>query len=197
MEIVFSILWLNLQEKAILAFWRSNRSVSITVGKDSSMDALLTAIVLWLSANSNLPATFEHPAIKFVPPSQMATLRYKTLISPQQRTSIPVNKNLSQLGNMRKVVAIYDNRRKIIYLSNKWTGRTAADISVIVHEMVHHLQYAAGVQYECPSEREKLAYEAQAKWLALFGHSLESEFQIDRLTMLVTTSCALGILEPR
>jgi len=29
------------------------------------MEALLTAIVVWLSANYNLPASFEHPRIEF------------------------------------------------------------------------------------------------------------------------------------
>ena len=41
------------------------------------MDALLTAIVIWLSANYGLPATFDHPRIERVPSIEMATLRYK------------------------------------------------------------------------------------------------------------------------
>lgn len=155
------------------------------------MDALLTAVALWLSANFNLPASLEHPAIKFVQPSQMAILRYETLAPFQKRTGAVI-----KFENTRKLVALYDNRNKIIYLSDRWTGRTVADTSVIVHEMVHHLQHVAGLQFSCPAEREKLAYEAQAKWLALFGRNLESEFQIDRLTTVLTTSCAIGMNGP-
>jgi hypothetical protein len=33
----------------------------------------------------------------------------------------------------------------------------------------------AGAAYQCPAEREKLAYEAQDKWLGLFGRNLEAE----------------------
>jgi len=33
----------------------------------------------------------------------------------------------------------------------------------------------AGAAYHCPAEREKLAYEAQDKWLHLFGRNLEAE----------------------
>jgi hypothetical protein len=33
----------------------------------------------------------------------------------------------------------------------------------------------AGTAYECPAEREKLAYEAQDNWLHLFGRNLEAE----------------------
>ena len=41
------------------------------------MDALLTAIVIWISANYPLPATFEHPRIERVASIEMAGLRYK------------------------------------------------------------------------------------------------------------------------
>jgi hypothetical protein len=36
-----------------------------------------------------------------------------------------------------------------------------------------------GLKHECPQEREKLAYEAQDRWLHLFGHSLETDFELD------------------
>jgi len=35
----------------------------------------------------------------------------------------------------------------------------------------------------------RLAYEAQAKWLAQAGLSLEREFEVDRFTILVRASC--------
>jgi len=45
------------------------------------------------------------------------------------------------------------------------------------------------LKYECPQEREKLAYIAQDRWLALFGHSLESDFHMDAFSLLVKTQC--------
>jgi hypothetical protein len=59
--------------------------------------------------------------------------------------------------------------------------------------MVHHLQNQAGTAYECPTEREKLACEAQDKWLGLFGRNLEAEFEINGLALLVSTSCAMAM----
>ena len=93
----------------------------------------------------------------------------------------------------RDVVALYDDQTKTIYLSDKWTGRTPAELSVLVHEMVHHLQNEAGTTYECPAEREKLAYEVQDKWLGLFGRNLEGEFEINGLALLISTSCAMAM----
>ena len=55
--------------------------------------------------------------------------------------------------------------------------------------MVHHLQNKSGLKYACVGEREKLAYEAQEKWLSLFGQSLEKEFEIDAFTLKMSTTC--------
>jgi hypothetical protein len=89
------------------------------------------------------------------------------------------------------IVALYDDRVRTIYLSSYWDGRAPEDISALVHEMVHHLQNLAGLSYACPAEREKLAYQAQSRFLSLFGQSLESQFGIDPMTLLVRTTCAL------
>ena len=51
----------------------------------------------------------------------------------------------------------------------------------------------AGAAWECPAEREKLAYEALDHWLHLFGRNLEAEFEINGLALLVSTSCAMAI----
>ena len=73
-------------------------------------------------------------------------------------------------------VAVYIDGTEIIYLIEGWTGQTPADLSVLVHEMVHHFQYKLGLKHECPEDREKLAYAAQDRWLHLFGHNLEIGF---------------------
>ena len=52
----------------------------------------------------------------------------------------------------------------------------------------------AGAACECPAERERLAYEAQDKWLQLFGRNLEAEFEINGLALLVSTSCAMAMV---
>jgi hypothetical protein len=78
---------------------------------------------------------------------------------------------------------------RTIYLPSDFTGRTAEDLSVLVHELVHHIQNAAGLRHECPQAREKDAYLAQEQWLAQFKKSLASEFGIDPFTVLVNGLC--------
>jgi hypothetical protein len=55
--------------------------------------------------------------------------------------------------------------------------------------MVHHLQNLAGLKFECPMAREKVAYMAQDQWLKRFGTSLETEFDLDMFTVLISSAC--------
>ena len=148
------------------------------------MNALLTAIALWLSANFGLPATHDLPRVEHVSAIKMADLRYKGLarLEPQP-TGGP-----AQPGK-REVVAVYDDATRTIYLHDGWTADTPAELSVLVHEMVHHLQNIGELKFECPQERERLAYQAQERWLGLFGRDLERDFEIDPFTLLVSTKC--------
>ena len=134
------------------------------------MKELLTAIMLWITANFDLPAVDHHPGIEFAAPGTLAELR-------------PGGSAIDE------VVAIYLDGTGTIYLPRDWEGGTAADLSVLVHEMVHHLQNGAGTRYACPQEREKLAFEVQERWLGMFGTSLIDEFGIDKMTLLLRTKC--------
>lgn len=87
------------------------------------------------------------------------------------------------------MVAIYDNNNRAIILPTGWTSITPAEQSVLVHEMVHHLQHMAQLKFACPQERESVAYKAQAKWLQLFDKTLESEFGLDGFTILANSTC--------
>lgn len=134
---------------------------------------LLGTITLWLAANFDLPPDADLPALASVPDVELVTMRYGAGSGVEP-------------GD---VVAVYDDGAGTIYLAEDWTGRSPADLSVLVHEMVHHLQAAADLRFACPGEREKLAYRAQDAWLGLFGESLESAFGIDAATLLVGTVC--------
>jgi hypothetical protein len=135
--------------------------------------ALLDMVVLWLASNFGLQASFEHPELVLAPPGKLARLRY--------------GEEAEDTGD---VVAVYSGAEQTIYLGESWDGRTPADLSVVVHEMVHHLQDAAGMRFACPGEREAMAYAAQERWLQMFGQGLASEFAIDPMTLMLRTTCA-------
>jgi hypothetical protein len=153
----------------------------------SSRQHLLTAIEAWLSTQFDLPAVHRHPHIELVPPAKIAALRYKGIL-PERESPFAPNDDRATSAE-RDTVAVYSDATQTIYLPEGWTGSTPAELSVLVHEMVHHVQNLLGLRYECPQEREKLAYLAQDRWLGLSGRSLSSEFELDPLSLLVKTKC--------
>jgi len=153
------------------------------------METLLTVIVAWLSIGFGLPENYDHPRIEFVSPARMSAVQFRGQAAAHSaaqsgETSAPARPVLR-----RDVEALYDDSTRTIYLPEGWTGTTSTEISVLVHEMVHHLQNMAGLKYECPQAREKPAYAAQSQWLAQSGRNLIDEFKLDALTVLVRTNC--------
>jgi hypothetical protein len=143
---------------------------------------LLTLIEAWLSTEFGLPVTGTPPRVELVPPAKMVWLRYHGLLPEGAKAG-------AQARLMRDTVAVYVDSERTIYLADGWTGLSHADESVLVHEMVHHMQNMAGMKYECAQEREKLAYAAQERWLGLVGHSLEQDFELDAFSLLFKTRC--------
>jgi hypothetical protein len=153
------------------------------------MDALLAAIVTWLSINAGLPATYDFPEVGFASEREIALIHLQELTPEERQNALAVYDSLPE-GERRSVVAVYDTRRRKIVLPEGWLGRSPAELSMLVHEMAHYLQAEAGLRYACSEEREKVAYAAQEKWLADFNTTLQKEFQIDRLTLFVSTTCS-------
>jgi hypothetical protein len=120
---------------------------------------------------------------------EITFLRYQAFTPAQRRDVLTSLADNTGGPHGREAVAVYDDRTRTIFLPDTWTGETPADLSVLVHEMVHHLQNSAHMKYECPGAREQLAYTAQDHWLKLSGRDLASEFEIDAFTLKVTTSC--------
>lgn len=138
------------------------------------MTPLLTMIVTWLAMNFALPANYSHPSIAFIPEAEIYKIRYG---------------DYNTGSGFGEVIAVYDTINETIYLPQNWTAVAPADVSVLVHEMAHHLQKKAGLEYDCGGAREAIAYAAQARWLEQSGTDLEREFGFDRMTIKVLTTC--------
>jgi len=131
----------------------------------------LTSLITWVSNTVDLPAIYDLPRIERASKLKLAT------IEPSEF--------LSLLGS----VSSYDGMKRTIYLSEAWTGETPADLSVLVYQVARHLQNVSGRKFECPQWREKLAYNAQERWLMRYGRNLEKDFGIDPETYLFKTEC--------
>jgi hypothetical protein len=143
------------------------------VDDEPTMKILIAVVMAWLASQFDLPIAREEPEVRLATQEQMAALRYGPTATV----------------NGGELIALYEDRTRTILLAEGWTGESAAEVSVLVHELVHHLQNVGGLSYRCPAAREALAYAAQERWLELFGSSLEKEFGLDRMTLLIGTRC--------
>jgi hypothetical protein len=153
------------------------------------MQALLVAIVTWLSTNYSLPANYDLPAIQFATPMEIAKLRYGAFDSRRPSTVFTSPRSQPAADAPSSVVSVYKDKDHVIVLPIGWLGVTPAELSILVHEMVHHLQNVGKLTFACPQEREALAYKAQDQWLQLFGKDLAGEFELDAFTILVKSRC--------
>ena len=163
----------TLRAAAIALGLAASIPVPRTAAEPLEMSSVLNMIELWLVANFDLPASAEPPRLVRVPATELVVMRYGS-----GATVAPGD-----------VVAVYDDARRTIYLTQGWTGGTPAQLSVLVHEMVHHLQRSGNMRFACQGEREVVAYRAQDAWLGMFGTDLENTFGIDAATLLVATVC--------
>jgi hypothetical protein len=152
--------------------------------KQIEHEDLLISIENWLSSQFNLLTINHHPRIELVAPSTIASLGYKKFLS-----DLSVVAESETTGSQPNTVSLYDDVTQTIYLPKGWTGSADVEVSILVHEMVHHFQNLLGFKYACAQEREKLAYIAQDRWLGQSGLSLASEFDLDPFSLLVATTC--------
>jgi hypothetical protein len=145
-------------------------------------------IAKWLSTNFGLPYASEPPRLERVSRLRLYQLRHKAFL-PLQSQAIGGEHSTPMPQYQREVVAVYDDATRTVYLPEGWSGDSIADQSVLVHEMVHHLQNLAGLKFACAGEREKPAYLAQDKWLRLHGHELEKDFEVDMFTVVALSAC--------
>lgn len=147
-------------------------------GISPELGPLSVALAAWVSEATGLPMPGSMPNIRFAEPEDMPDLM--SVIARTQGAAAGA-----------EIVAFYDASRRIIYLPAGWTGSTPGELSILVHEMVHHAQASAGSRFACAAEREQEAYGAQTRWLQLFGTDLGREFGMDRVFLLVATTCGM------
>jgi hypothetical protein len=65
--------------------------------------------------------------------------------------------------------AFYSKGEHVIYLADSWNKDDLVDQSILVHELVHHLQIEDQIQFACWGRYEAQAYELQIQWLRTQG----------------------------
>jgi len=104
----------------------------------------------WLDRASDYPARADPPGIAFIDAEDAHAMRERS-----GRFD----------GRLR---GLYAETTGTIYLVRPWDARDPRDVSVLLHELVHHRQVGARHWY-CDSAKEWDAYKLQERWLAQLG----------------------------
>lgn len=137
------------------------------------MEQMVAALLAWAAWQMGEPPP-PPPRVAFVPQAEVAERRYGD----------------ASAGGGRRVMAVYDRGTATIYLPMGWEGGELLDRSVLLHELVHHVQAVRRVPAVCPAQWEEQAYAPQARWLEAQGvPEPYAAMGVDRLTVKVRSMC--------
>ena len=137
------------------------------------MKEILTALMIWLGANTPFNTNFDVPVVVFLPQEEMNTMYYKD--------------NEHEPNSLH---GMYDKENDIIYLPDDWDRREAWDMGVLVHEMVHYLQDMNEMKFACSAEMEKMAWPIQQFYLKK-RHNFDWDY--DKLWFTMISNCHNGL----
>jgi hypothetical protein len=128
----------------------------------------------WLDTHTDLPRRDTSPLVQ--------------LTSHAHASGIALNHRTSASPTLR---GLYDPDTETVWLVRPWDARNPFDVSVLLHEMVHHWQAAAGHWY-CPGAQELPAYRIQQAWLNALG--LEPD--VNWIAVVIEAGCTPRDIHP-
>lgn len=123
------------------------------------MSTLLLTLLLWIGGHTDyaIPTTADAlPAVARLEPAVLARLVYP-------RESPALLQTLDVVGSYDPTLGPAGT----IYLSAALNDKATSE--VLVHELVHFLQFRSGRPYACPGQMEPEAYRVTRAWLAEQG----------------------------
>ena len=142
---------------AELMAWRDARNIL----------ELIVHLELWLDESTSLPRNERDTNIRWIDRYSAATL--------------PESQHAAYGGDPR---GRYDPDSDTIWLVHPWDPRDPRDVSVLLHELIHHRQAVAGHWY-CPGAQELPAYRTQQAWLAELG----LEINVNWIAVVLESGC--------
>ena len=135
---------------------------------------LITHLEIWLDSHSDFPRRENPPVVEFVSLAEALQLRGGAQASEAQTTR-----------------GLYDPETQRISLVRPWDPRNPHDVSVLLHELVHHRQNGEGHWY-CPGAQEEDAYRLQDAWLSEFG----LEANVNWIAVVLEAGCTPRDIHP-
>lgn len=146
------------------------------------MGELIAALMIWINAYTGLPVPAEQPLVLFVDQCEI-----------RQIYAGSGAVDCEDMESMR-AAALYMPERKTVYLPDTWQAGDLGDVSMLLHELVHHMQAESGQKMKdtgCTGGLvERPAYDAQEGFLR--GAGLDDPYKamgINKLLLFLITQC--------
>ena len=153
--------------------------------------------MLWISNQTGYSIP-EHPSIEYLTKHEMRAYAYgcndKSI--PEGNEDICAAReywDLDEWSGIKSPIALYNHEKKLILLDKNFNIETIHDQSVILHELVHHLQSYNGKDFEkkCRGNLEKEAYDLHNKWLKeKYNTNIYDVIGINELFIILITNCS-------
>jgi hypothetical protein len=144
------------------------------VAGSSPSAELMRALMTWASPRLGLPVPDQLPTIV-----RKDHCGLQAIARPGQDCPEPGN----------GVLALYGSG--VIWMNNDWSADSLKDVSILLHELVHHMQHHAEVpKTPCAQEAwEKPAYDAQFAFLEAAGVDPYEIIGINPLMLIFVINC--------
>lgn len=128
------------------------------------MTDLVLSLLLWISSHSQL--AYDSDTIP-----RVISVSKSELVSEMFDGKVPYALDINHV----RAVGYYKFKTNTIYLLSQNDVSTTKGKSILVHELVHYLQYKHDINHavSCRQQPEPLAYQLQSSFLTQYGLSAD------------------------
>ncbi len=137
------------------------------------MKELITMLLMWIGQSTMYNVDIPHPRVVMMHPQEL---------NEQYNKSI-----LAKTNHVEELWAYYNTKNQTIYLRQDFRQYDPWHRSILVHELLHHVQYWNKVKFQCINQMEEQAWPLQKKYLKEF-HNIDWNY--DELWYLLISTCA-------
>lgn len=144
---------------------------------ESDLNLLVADLLTWIGEHSAYavePYLHQLPEVTFCDRDQEISYEGRNIIVHE-----PIN-------------GVYDKDSRKIYLVKPWSSQNLKNVSTLLHELVHYVQYSSK-EWECWRKTEWEAYKLQEAWLD--QHGVDAGFNWTEILML--SSCSRRDIHPQ
>ena len=134
------------------------------------MKEILTALMIWIGANTSFDTNFPLPEVVFLPQETMNKMYYKD--------------NEHDADSLH---GMYDKDNDVIILPDSWDITQGWDQSVLLHEMIHYYQDQNDIKFNCTQEMEKDSWPIQQRYLKQ-EHNYNWDY--DKIWYIMISACS-------